>query len=347
MLRLLLQVILSVHLAAAAPAPDDGWEHFDDDSMGKAVEYHGIDGIVLPAYVRKPAGDGPFPVIVLAHGGVQAVGAAMGLGRSTKPPTEDFIQAGFAVYSIDYRPAEKIAIVPIEIDDTVEAVKAAKALPFVDPNRVGYLGGSHGAQLGSRVVSRVDMKGAVLCAPAAMELIEVKKAFGRGEQLVSILNKLVGDMETKYGAPAEEIEKDPAKYGYSSAFTEVAQVRCPILIVNGKNDNNSPVSIIDEYVKRLRAAGKEVETYLPDNAPHGFYFGRPDIPETKEAARRAVAFFQKQFGEKVTTASAPATTAAPAASKAVDPAPGQGGESSPPPSKARSGCSSRSPCRRS
>ena len=67
--------------------------------------------------------------------------------------------------------------------------------------------------------------------------------------------------------------------------------------VNGRNDDNSPVSIIDLYVKKLRDAGKPVETYLPDNGPHGFYFGRPDIPETAEATQRAVAFFKERFGE--------------------------------------------------
>ena len=136
------------------------------------------------------------------------------------------------------------------------------------------------------------------CAPAAMDLIEVKRAVvERHEKLVGILMKLVGDMEQKYGVLAEEIAKNPAKFGYSSALTEVAQVRCPILIINGQNDNNSPPSIIEIYVNKLRAAGKQVETYLPDNGPHGFYFGHPDIPETKEAARRAVDFFRKQFAQ--------------------------------------------------
>jgi len=74
-------------------------------------------------------------------------------------------------------------------------------------------------------------------------------------------------------------------------------VRCPILIINGRNDDNSPVSIIDLYVKKLHDAGKQAETYLPDNGPHGFYFGRPDIPESKEAARLAVEFFQKCFAQ--------------------------------------------------
>ena len=80
-------------------------------------------------------------------------------------------------------------------------------------------------------------------------------------------------------------------------MTEVAQVRCPILIVNGLNDDDSPPSIIDVYVKKLRAAGKQVETYLPSNGPHGFYFGHPDIPEWKEASQRAVGFFRRQFGQ--------------------------------------------------
>jgi endo-1,4-beta-xylanase len=112
-------------------------------------------------------------------------------------------------------------------------------------------------------------------------------------------------METALGAPAEEIEKDPAKYGYSSAMTEVAGVRAPILIINGRNDDNSPTSVIDAYVTRLRAAGKQVETYLPENGPHGFYFGHPDIPESKEAARLAVGFFRKRFARAVVPAAAP------------------------------------------
>jgi acetyl esterase/lipase len=103
-------------------------------------------------------------------------------------------------------------------------------------------------------------------------------------------------MESRHGAKAEEIEKDPARYGYSSALTEAARVRCPILIINGRNDTSSPISVVDTYAASVRAAGKAVDMYLPDNGPHGFYWGRPDIPETKEAARRAVAFFRQCFG---------------------------------------------------
>ena len=283
------------------------WEELSDGSLGQETEFRGVGDVAIPAYVRKPKGDGPFPVIVLLHGGRYGKAATMGLGRSTQSPVGDFIQAGWVVYSIDYRPSEKIAIVPIEFDDSVEAVKAVRKLPFVDPYRIGLMGGSHGAQVSSRLVSRVDVSGAVLCAPAAIDLIEVKKAAERGEPVVEILKKMIADMEAERGAQAEEIEKDPAKYGYSSALTEAAGVRAPILVVNGRNDDNSPTTVIDAYVTKLRAAGKQVETYLPENGPHGFYFGHPNIPETKEAAERMVAFFQRCFAQAAGAAVQPAT----------------------------------------
>jgi endo-1,4-beta-xylanase len=293
----LFAVFLLAGTAGAIAGPADEWERLPDGSAGKVTEFRGAGGMVIPAYLRKPNGPGPFPVVVMLHGGKQSKEATVGLGRSSKSPTQDFINAGWAVYAIDYRPQPRIVIDPREIDDCVEALKAVRQLPSIDPRRVGLHGASHGANLTSRLIARADVRGAVLCAPAAMDLIEVKKAFGRGEKLVPILKKLVEDMEKQHGGRAEDIENDPKKYGYSSAMTEVAQVKCPILIINGKNDDNSPTSIIDRYVKKLRDAGKQVETYLPENGPHGFYFGRPDIPEWKESTKQTVAFFKKCFDQ--------------------------------------------------
>jgi len=293
-----IQMFLLAGVAGVLPASDDGWEQFPDGSVGQVTTFRGVDGTTIPAYIRKPSGAGPFPVVLLLHGGGYGAAATYGLGRSTNSPAADFIKEGWAVYSIDYRPSAGIKLLPIEYDDTVEAVKTVRRMSFIDPKRVGMLGGSHGGNVISRVISRVDLQGAVLCAPAALDLILVKKAAEGGEPVVGILKKMIAEMETKFGAKAEEIEKDPAKFGYSSAMTEVSGVRCPILIINGRNDDNSPVSVIDAYVKTLRAAGKHAETYMPDNGPHGFYFGRPNIPESKEAARRAVAFFKERFAEQ-------------------------------------------------
>jgi len=288
-------LILTATAAAqpsAQPKTEDGWEKLPDGTLGRETEFHGVGGVPIGAYVRKPAGPGPFPVIVWMHGGKNSKQSTNG-ARNRSLPFQAFADQGWVIYSGDYRPNG--AFTPVDYEDTVEAVKAARALPFIDPKRVGYAGQSHGANAGTRVVSRIDLNGAVLMAPAAMDYIEVKKAITAGVQLVPILHKLVADFEQKYGAPMEEIEKDPAKYGYTSGITEAAQVRCPLLIENARDDDNSPPSVIAAYVKALKAAGKQVDTYEPDHGGHPVYF--KDLPESKEAAARAVAFFKKVFAE--------------------------------------------------
>jgi dipeptidyl aminopeptidase/acylaminoacyl peptidase len=324
-LKRVLALIFLAASASAAVAADDAWEKLPDGSAGMATEFQGVGGVTIPAYMRKPSGTGPFPVVVCLHGGKYGRAPTFGLGRSMKSPIVDFVKEGWAIYSIDYRPNPVISIEPIETDDCLEAVKTVRKLPFIDPTRVGFIGASHGGNVASRLVSRVDAKGAILCAPAAFDLIEVKRAAGRGEPVVSILKKLIADMEKKHGASAEEIEKDPAKYKYSSAMTEAAEVRCPILIINARNDDNSPASTIDALVAKLKAAGKDVQTYLPAVGGHGFYFGNPDIPEWKESTRLAVAFFRKQFGTAAAT---------PAAAAGLAPLPAAAGQGANPKKKA-------------
>jgi dipeptidyl aminopeptidase/acylaminoacyl peptidase len=285
--------ILFLMFSSVAAAQEDGWEKLPDGTLGREAEFHGADGLAIPAYVRKPGGPGPFPVIVWMHGGKDSKQNTINMGRTQGLPLVEFARQGWVIYSADYRPGG--AFTHIDYEDTVKAVEAARALPFVDPKRVGYAGQSHGANAGTRVVSRVDLSGAVLMAPAAMDFIEVKKAIEAGVKLVPILSQLVADQEKKYGAPMEEIAKNPTKYGYASGITEAAQVRCPLLIENAKDDDNSPPSVVEAYVKALHAAGKQVETYQPDHGGHPVYFR--DLPESKEAARLAVAFFRKVFSE--------------------------------------------------
>jgi len=58
--------------------------------------------------------------------------------------------------------------------------------------------------------------------------------------------------------------------------------------------------VADAYVSKLKAAGKEVETYFPENGPHSICFRSwndvgPVTPETKECVRLTTAFIKKHF----------------------------------------------------
>jgi dipeptidyl aminopeptidase/acylaminoacyl peptidase len=280
-------------------------EPFPDGSVGRVSEIRGCEGTFLPAYVRKPKGDGPFPVVVMLHGGGSSKGSTYGFRKQTPAPA--FVAAGWAIVSIDFRPTAvpltnpagavvQPPLPPIEWNDTVAAIDAVRSLPFIDGKRVAVIGGSHGGYVMSRVVSRADLSCAILCSPAIFDLIELSKAIDQKVDMASVIKNKVAEGEQKFGAPMAVIAKNPAAYGYESPMTEAARVRCPILIINGRNDRASPLNVVQTYVDKLHALGKEAETYFPDDAPHGFYFGLPKpIPETEEAAKRAVAFIQKHF----------------------------------------------------
>src|SRR5262245_5451929 len=108
----LLAALLFAVVAAARAAAGDDWESFADGSRGQATALRGAGGLVIPAYVRTPKGAGPFPAIVMLHGGSYRKGASAGMARSNKAPVTAFLQAGWAVYCTDYRPNDKISIEP-------------------------------------------------------------------------------------------------------------------------------------------------------------------------------------------------------------------------------------------
>jgi len=314
-----ISILFSVGLLAACglktQAADEPWESLPNGVMGQLATFDGVGGVKIAGYVRKPAGAGPFPIVIILHGSgptakaVQAetdqaktelmakevMRASNVLGRASNPPIPDFLAQGWAVYTVDYRPNPQYTLDPLEWDDTLIAVKKARAFPFVDPKRIAMFGGSHGGHVTARMCSRANLTCAVICAPAGLDLIALahlaeKKTPIGGNQ------RLVREFEQRTGAKLAEVEKKPEAYGYTSPLSEVEKVQCPILLISGRNDPNAPIDVMDLYVEKLRSRGKPIETYHPDNGPHGFYVALPHpIPETAESTHRAIAFIKKQF----------------------------------------------------
>ncbi len=289
------------------PGQDSGEEDLPDGSIGRISEYRGCEGTFIAAYLRRPKGKGPFPAVVVLHGGGVSPKGTYSMGREN-PLTAAFVAARWAVLSIDFRetavplarPGGAItfpALSPIEWHDAIAATEDARSLSFVDSRRVAVIAGSHGAYVMSHVVSRADIQAAVLCSPAIFDFIELSRAINAGVPAVDPIRNKVAEAEQRYGAKMDAVAKNPECYGYDTPMTEVAKVRCPILIINGRNDTSSPVAVMELYRDKLSAAGKTVDTYFPDDAPHGFYFGNPKPlhPQTDEAISHAVDFIRKCF----------------------------------------------------
>ena len=72
-----------------------------------------------------------------------------------------------------------------------------------------------------------------------------------------------------------EIEKNPEAYQYSSPLTEIAKVRCPILMISGKNDPNGPLPVMDKYVDARAPPERRPKRITPTTALMGSTGGFP------------------------------------------------------------------------
>jgi dipeptidyl aminopeptidase/acylaminoacyl peptidase len=306
---------LTLALQQGSVATEEPWEELPGGVMGRLARFEGAGGVKIAGYVRKPAGTGPFPLVIVLHGGAptarpvtaetedarvkaiadEAVRASRQMGAAKNPPIPDFLAQGWAVYSIDYRTNPRYMLDPLEWDDTIVAIEQARSFSFVDPRRIAMLGGSHGGHVTARLASRTKLTCAVLCAPAGLDLISLGRVAEQGTAIGGN-QRLIREFEKRAGVPLKSVQENPDAHQYSSPLTEVGKVQCPVLMISGRNDPNAPLAVMDIYVDALRAAGKQAEAYHPDNGPHGFYFGIPKvIPETAESTRHAIAFIKKHF----------------------------------------------------
>ena len=280
----------------AAPGGDGPWENFTDGSQGRTTTYVSHTGEVIPAFVRKPAGNGPFPLVLMVHGGGTSPSGTYALGRQLNPPTPQFIAAGFVIYSMDFSAVDPgNAFSTGEWELAQRAIETAQRLPYVDARRVAMVGQSHGGMVSCRSASHLDILCAVPCAPAAIDPIAAWRFQQSGGVISASLQNVINQTAANYGVPMATLAANPSAYGYRDVTDDAPTVRHPLFLVSGQNDTSSPTNVMSDYGAALTAAGKYFETYYPANGPHGFVFSAPLVPETAEFATRAVTFLNKYF----------------------------------------------------
>ena len=106
------------------------------------------DGITLRGWLRLPTGDGPHPLVILAHG-------LGGIKEMTNIPdvADAVLGAGMAAMAFDYRNFGDSDGLPREdvdhcgqIEDWQNAITFARTLPEIDDDRIGIWGTSLGGR---------------------------------------------------------------------------------------------------------------------------------------------------------------------------------------------------------
>ena len=284
-------ILLFLPCLAAAEEFDLTFRPLPDGSVGRDLFIPTRDGLFVYGYVRKLAGNGPFPGVILVHGGLGGTWkGSRGLATNTSV-ADSLLREGYVVLGLDYRGKDWLT----EADDVIAGYQFFRRLPYVKEDAVAMIGGSHGAKLALEIVTRIDLQAAVYCAgfhslSGVFEHVQGKgakvfnapTASGRprpGIQAVQEITRQLG------GTP----EQKPEAWAEHDLLPRLKNVNTPLLLVHGKQDAMAPFEFSEEVVAELQSLGKPFETYFPDNGPHGFYWGANAQPGGADIYRQAEA----------------------------------------------------------
>jgi acetyl esterase/lipase len=106
--------------------------------------YKTVGDLKIEADVYRPPGEGPFPAILMLHGGALMMGSR-NLGSQQ---LDRYLGAGYAVVSADYRlaPETKASGIFEDLCDAWRWLRTEKSLRIA-PNRIAVTGGSAGGYL--------------------------------------------------------------------------------------------------------------------------------------------------------------------------------------------------------
>ncbi len=296
------------------------------DRLVTGMEYASSDGRKIPCVLSMPQGEGPFPVLVTIHGGQGnrdlAFIRSMAAPGGVSPTVTAFNEQPWAILAISYR-AGNGALFGMEHDDVIAGIRFAKTLPKVDPEKVGVVGGSHGGHLA--LVAAEKMGREFLCVAAGSPWMTDPIVYMTGEPdrpplsevpaapreaLVRVGRKLFENLKRGRGMSEEEAREFLARH---SIEAHADAIEIPTLFITSRGDDQVPHALVEPMIRKMQAAGKDVEVSTAEKSPHGFYWARSagaaralrgvktpeEAAEEEEARRRLIDFFTRHFAATV------------------------------------------------
>ena len=235
---------------------------YEDLSEVEYITYKSRDGREIPAYLTVPKGEGPFPLVVMPHGGPYV--------SETIDRFDEWSQMlahyGYMVLQPQYRGSKKYGLdfyqsAFIDGSETGRAMQDDKddgALHLVetgrvDADRIAMFGWSYGGYAALIAAAREDQIYQCAIAGAAVSDPDMQLDYYR--------YRMDG---------TQKIEQLTTWDGSVSPIKEVEKVNIPLLVIHPSADQRVPPEHYYKYVKALDKAGIPYKSLLLDGADH-FY----------------------------------------------------------------------------
>jgi dipeptidyl aminopeptidase/acylaminoacyl peptidase len=245
-------------------------DQIDESQLAKSeiVRYKSFDGLEIPAILYKPkhAKNGKVPVMLWIHGGP---GGQSRVGYSAT--LQHLVNHGYAIFAVNNRGSSGYGKTFFHLDDkkhgeddlmdVVYAKKYLQKQDWVDPERIGIMGGSYGGYM---------TVAALTYHPEEFKLgIDI---FGV-TNWVRTLNSIPPWWESFKAALYDEMG-DPAtdseRHNRISPLFHAENITKPLMVIQGANDPRVLQIESDEMVAEVKKNGLPVNYVLFDDEGHGF-----------------------------------------------------------------------------
>lgn len=268
-------------------------------------------GMTIPAYLFEPLapkGPGQHAAMVWVHGGVHG-----NMDQNYWPFIREAVERGYAIITPDYRGStgygkahhNAIDYGGMEVDDVESAADVLKALPYVNPARLGVMGWSHGGYITTLLLTR-EAKGSPFKSGAA--IVPVTNLLFRLSFKGPSYQRSFSTQPHLSGLPFE----NRAEYVRRSPYYWVDSLAYPLLVHVATNDEDVNFEEARPLIDALQARQptlSETKVYVnptpgPTSVGHTFSrrvnrqtLERDDSPEQVDSWNRVWAFFERTLGK--------------------------------------------------
>jgi acetyl esterase len=214
--------------------------------------------LTLDAYV--PEGAGPFPAVIVVHGG----GFTRGDKQTfVKPLFEPLSRGGFAWFTINYRlaPAYRFPAAVEDVESAVEYVKTHAKQYKADSNRIALVGESAGGHLVSFAGTRKKPNARVAAVVSFYGPHDLASRARSQRILTDSIKAFLGLSELN-DESFELLRK-------ASPITRVFKDMPPYLLIHGTKDDLVPYDQSVLMCEKMKQAGARCEIFTVEGGAHG------------------------------------------------------------------------------